>query len=169
MKNQYVSADGLDASRGRFGIVASRFNRGVCDRLLAGALAALEDLGTDRDRIEVVRVPGAWEIPLALDELAATGRFDALIALGAVVRGETPHFEHICREASRGIAAVSERRRLPVGFGLLTCETMEQAEERAGGGAGNKGREAAEAAVEMATLVARVRQGQGQGPSAGGA
>jgi 6,7-dimethyl-8-ribityllumazine synthase len=105
----------------------------------------------------VVRVPGAWEIPAALFELAAPGKLDGLIALGVVIRGETPHFDFICTECSRGVAAVTERHRIPVGFGVLTCETSEQAQERAGGKAGNKGWEAAQAALEMADLFARLR------------
>jgi 6,7-dimethyl-8-ribityllumazine synthase len=105
----------------------------------------------------VVRVPGAWEIPAALEALAAGRNLDALIALGAVVRGETPHFDYICAESSRGIAAVSERHRMAVGFGVLTCDTTAQAEERAGGKAGNKGWDAALAALEMADLLQRLQ------------
>jgi 6,7-dimethyl-8-ribityllumazine synthase len=102
-------------------------------------------------------VPGAWEIPQALEELVAVGKVDGLVAIGVVIRGETPHFDYICAQASRGIAAVAERHRVPVGFGLLTCDTSEQAQERAGGKAGNKGWEAALAALEMADLFARLR------------
>jgi len=104
-----------------------------------------------------VSVPGAWEIPQALEEVAAAGAVEGLVAIGVVIRGETPHFDYICAEASRGIAAVAERYRVPVGFGLLTCDTVEQAHERAGGKAGNKGWEAALAALEMADLFARLR------------
>ena len=102
-------------------------------------------------------VPGAWEIPPALEELAVAGKVDGLVAIGVVIRGETPHFDYICSQASRGIAAVAERHRVPVGFGLLTCDSSEQAAERAGGKAGNKGWEAALAALEMADLFARLR------------
>jgi 6,7-dimethyl-8-ribityllumazine synthase len=107
--------------------------------------------------IQVVSVPGSWEIPQALDELAAAGGFDGYVAVGAVIRGETPHFDYVCAQASRGIAKVALARRVPVGFGVLTCETSRQAEERAGGKAGNKGWDAALAALEMADLLARLR------------
>ena len=144
----------LDGSGRRFAVVASRFNREVCDALVAGAVACLREHGVGEDDVTVVRVPGAWELPLALEAAAASGRFDGLVAIGALVRGETAHFEVIANEASAGIAGVSLRHRLPVGFGLLTCDTMEQAAARAGGPAGDKGREAAEAALEMAGLLA---------------
>lgn len=148
----------LDGAGRRFGIVASRFNGRVVDALLAGAVDALARHHVAGDDILVVRVPGAWEIPHALGELARAGDHHALIALGAVIRGETDHYDYICAEASRGIARVSEESGLPVAFGLLTCETSEQAWERAGGKAGNKGWEAAMAALEMADLTARVRR-----------
>jgi 6,7-dimethyl-8-ribityllumazine synthase len=151
----------LDGSGKRFAVVASRFNGSVVDRLVEGALECLRRHGVEEGATTLVRVPGAWEIPLALDELAASGGYDGLVALGAVIRGETPHFDYVSAEASRGIAEVSARHRLPVGFGLLTCDTAEQAAERAGGKAGNKGWEAALAAVEMAGLVARLRSGDG--------
>lgn len=145
-----------DGSGRRFAVVASRFNREVCDALVAGAVACLREHGVGEDDLTVVRVPGAWELPLALDAAAASGRFDALVAIGAVVRGETAHFDFLAAEASAGIARVAERHRLPVGFGLLTCDTLEQAAARAGGPAGDKGREAAEAALEMAALLPRL-------------
>ncbi len=141
----------------RFGIVASRFNGRLVERLVEGAIDCLVRHGVERGRITVVRVPGAWEIPLALDELATAGGVDALIALGVVIRGETPHFDYICGQASAGIARVSHDHRLPVGFGLLTCETSEQAAERCGGKAGNKGWDAALAALEMTDLQSRLR------------
>jgi 6,7-dimethyl-8-ribityllumazine synthase len=142
----------------RFAIVASRFNSRVVDALVAGAVDCLRRHGVEAGAIRVVRVPGAWEIPAALEELAAVAdKPDALIALGAVIRGETPHFDYICAEASRGAAGVSKRHRIPVGFGVLTCDTSEQAVERAGGKAGNKGWEAALAALEMADLFSRLR------------
>lgn len=146
-----------DGSGLRFGVVAARFNDSFVERLLTGALDALEASGVDSDDREVVRVPGAWEVPLALRELAATERFDGLVSLAVVVRGETPHFEYICGACSDGSAAVSSEFRIPVGFGVLTCETLEQAAARSGGDAGNKGAEAALAALEMARLVARIR------------
>jgi 6,7-dimethyl-8-ribityllumazine synthase len=141
----------------RFGIVASRYNSAVGDLLVAGAVDCLRRHGVEGGQVHLVSVPGAWEIPQALEELAAAGGVDALVAIGVVIRGETPHFDYICAEASRGIAAVAERHRVPVGFGLLTCDTAEQAQERAGGKAGNKGWEAALAALEMADLFARLR------------
>ena len=153
-----IDTTGDISGRGRrFGLVASRFNGRVVDLLLAGAVDCLGRHGVAEADLTVVRVPGAWEIPLALQELAAAGGFDALVALGVVIRGETPHFEYVSGEASRGIARVSAEHRLPVGFGLLTCDTSAQAEERAGGKAGNKGWEAALAALEMADLVSRLR------------
>ncbi|KAB2969456.1 MAG: 6,7-dimethyl-8-ribityllumazine synthase [Thermoanaerobaculia bacterium] len=149
----------LDGTGLRVGVVASRFNPEVVERLLDGALAALESHGVARSDIEVVRVPGAWEIPLALEALAARGGLDALVALGAVIRGETAHFEYVAGECSRGVAEVGRGRRVPIGFGVLTCETAEQAMARAGGVAGNKGEEAALAALEMAGLLGRIRTG----------
>jgi 6,7-dimethyl-8-ribityllumazine synthase len=141
---------------GRFAIVAARFNGELVDRLLAGALACLERHDVPAAEPTVVRVPGAWEIPVALEWLARSGRYDALVALGVVVRGDTAHFDYICAECSRGVAAVAERHALPVAFGVLTCETVEQAAARAGGEHGNKGWEAALAALEMADLRRRL-------------
>jgi 6,7-dimethyl-8-ribityllumazine synthase len=141
----------------RFAIVASRFNARVVDLLVAGAVDCLRRHGVEPEGIHLVRVPGAWEIPQAAEELAAAGGIDGLIALGVVIRGETPHFETICSACSRGLAAVAERHRLPLGFGVLTCDTPAQAQERAGGKAGNKGWEAAQAALEMADLFSRLR------------
>ena len=148
----------LDGTGRRFGIVAARFHGAVVDRLLAGAESALLAHGVTAADIEVVRVPGAWEIPAGLDALARSGRFSALVALGVLIRGGTLHFEVIANECSRGIAEVSRRRELPVTFGVLTCETMAQAVARAGGDEGNKGEEAALAALEMASLLDRLRQ-----------
>lgn len=154
----------LNGAGRRFGIVASRFNSRIGDLLVAGAVDCLRRHGVEPGDVHVVSVPGAWEIPQALEELAAVGaiggaigKVDGLVAIGVVIRGETPHFDYICSQASRGIAAVSERHRVPVGFGLLTCDSSEQAQERAGGKAGNKGWEAALAALEMADLFARLR------------
>ena len=140
----------------RFGVVASRFNGSIVDQLLDGAVDCLKRHGANREAIEVVRVPGAWEIPVALEWLAASGRFHALVSLGVIIRGETAHFDYICSECSRGIARVMERYAIPVAFGVLTCETVEQATARAGGKDGNKGWEAALAALEMADLRARL-------------
>jgi 6,7-dimethyl-8-ribityllumazine synthase len=148
---------GLDGTDRRFAIVASRFNSRVVDLLVAGAVDCLRRHGVESAAIHLVRVPGAWEIPQAAEVLAAAGGIDALIALGVVIRGETPHFDYICSACSSGLAGVAERHRLPVGFGVLTCDTSEQAQERAGGKAGNKGWEAAQAALEMADLFSRLR------------
>ncbi len=147
----------FDGAGRRFGIVASRFNARLVDSLVDGAVDCLHRHGVEAPAIRVVRVPGAWEIPYALGELAAAGDVDGLVALGVVIRGETPHFDYICREAAAGISRVSRQHRLPVGFGLLTCETSEQAAERAGGKSGNKGWDAALAALEMADLGSRLR------------
>ncbi len=143
----------FDAAGFRLGLVAARFNGGIVERLIAGAREALLQHGVLEEHIELVRVPGAWEIPAALNALADTGRFDALVALGAVIRGETPHFDYICNACAAGCARVTARTGLAVGFGLLTCDDGEQAAARAGGKAGNKGQEAAEAALEMARLL----------------
>lgn len=148
---------GLHAAGRRFAIVAARFNGRVVESLIQGAVDCLRRHGVS-DEIVVARVPGAWELPLALEELAAQNRFAALIALGVVIRGETPHFDYVCNEASKGIASVSARYRLPIGFGLLTTDDTAQAEARAGGKAGNKGWDAAMAAIEMADLVAQCRR-----------
>jgi 6,7-dimethyl-8-ribityllumazine synthase len=143
-----------DAARLRFGIVVSRFNEFVTDRLLAGALEVLQKAGACEDMIDVAKVPGAFEIPLVARRMAASDRFDAVICLGAVIRGETPHFEYISREASRGIADAAWETGIPVIFGVLTTDTVEQALDRAGTIERNKGAEAARTAIEMATLLA---------------
>jgi len=156
--NDIQETVGTLAGAGRkFGIVASRFNSRIVDPLVAGAVDCLSRHGVAAADVRLVRVPGAWEIPGALEELAALGTLHGLVALGVVIRGETPHFDYICTECSRGVAAVTERHRIPVGFGVLTCDSSGQAQERAGGKAGNKGWEAALAALEMADLFARIR------------
>jgi 6,7-dimethyl-8-ribityllumazine synthase len=157
MSTQRPIPTALDGAGRRIGVVAARYNGEVVDRLLAGTLAALERCGVARSTVEVVRVPGAWEIPLALEALARRRGFDALIALGAVIRGETAHFEYVAGECSRGAAEVSRRHALPVGFGVLTCDDLGQALARAGGEAGDKGEEAALAALEMAEVMARLQ------------
>lgn len=136
----------------KMGIVVSRFNDFITSRLLEGALDALARTGVADEDISVVRVPGAFEIPLAAKWLSASGDFDAVICLGAVIRGETPHFDYIAGEAAKGISQLNMEFSMPVVFGLLTTDTIEQAIERAGGKSGNKGFEAALAAVEMASL-----------------
>jgi 6,7-dimethyl-8-ribityllumazine synthase len=143
----------LDATGLRFGIIAARFNDFVVDRLLSGAVDALVKHGASPAEIEIVRVPGAYEMPLALKKLAASRRHDALVALGCVIRGATPHFDYVAGEASRGIAQAGLAHDMPIGFGLLTVDTIEQAIERAGTKAGNKGADAALSAIEMATLL----------------
>ena len=146
----------LDASRVRVALVVSRFNDLVTERLLAGAVACLERLGQPAELRTVVRVPGAWELPLAASHAARSGKVDAVVALGSLIRGATPHFDFIAAEAARGLGAVARETGVPVGFGLLTTETLEQALDRAGGKAGNKGAEAAASAVEMVQLLRRM-------------
>jgi 6,7-dimethyl-8-ribityllumazine synthase len=140
----------------RFGIVVARFNDFITRPLLAGARDCLLRHGVADDDIEVAWVPGAWEIPAALDLLAGTGKFDAMIALGCVIRGATPHFDYVAGHAATGTAAVGRERGMPVIFGVLTTDTIEQAIERAGTKAGNKGWDAAQAAIEMADLFGRI-------------
>ncbi|MCY3968889.1 MAG: 6,7-dimethyl-8-ribityllumazine synthase [Acidobacteria bacterium] len=142
-----------DAAGVRFGLVAARFNGLIVERLVEGAREFLLSRGAAVDDLLLVRVPGAWEIPAALDALAGNGKVDALVALGAVIRGETPHFDFICNECAAGCARVTARTGIPVGFGVLTCDDAMQAAERAGGKVGNKGEEAAEAALAMANLL----------------
>ena len=137
----------LDSSAYRFAIAAGRFNQEIVDRLLEGALSALEATGTPRDGVKVLRVPGAFELPLAAQRLAQ--HCDAIIALGCVIRGETPHFEYVSQAAAQGLERVSLDSGIPVGFGVLTTENVAQAQARAGGEAGNRGYDAAIAAIEM--------------------
>ena len=137
----------------RFGIIVSRFNDFICDRLLGGALDALKRSGAEEKNIDVFKVPGAFEIPLIAKKVAGTGRFDAVICLGAVIRGSTPHFDYVANEVSKGVASVSLEATIPISFGVLTTDTLEQAIERAGSKAGNKGWDAAMAAIEMANLM----------------
>jgi len=137
----------------RFGIVVSRFNSFVVESLLGGAIDTLVRHGVARSDITVVRVPGSWEIPLAAKRLAASGRLDAIVAVGAVIRGGTPHFEYVAGECTKGLAQVSLEHGIPVGFGVLTVDTIEQAIERSGTKAGNKGVEAALSALEMVSLL----------------
>ena len=140
----------------RCAVVVSRFNENITQRLLDGALDALVRHGVAFDDVDVLWVPGAWELPFAARRAAATERYDALVALGAVVRGDTPHFDFVAGEASRGLSLASSDFDVPIGFGLLTCDTMAQAEARAGGEHGNKGWDAALAALEMADLFDQV-------------
>jgi 6,7-dimethyl-8-ribityllumazine synthase len=134
-------------------LLVSRFNSFVVDSLLAGALDTLKRHGADERDLQIVKVPGAYEMPLVAQRLAASKRFEAIIALGAVIRGGTPHFEYVAGECTRGLSAVSMQYGLPVAFGVLTVDTIEQAIERAGTKAGNKGGEAALSAIEMISLL----------------
>jgi 6,7-dimethyl-8-ribityllumazine synthase len=140
----------------RVAVVVSRFNEAITQRLLDGALDALTRHGASYDDIDVAWVPGAWELPAAARFLLASERYHALVALGAVIRGETPHFDFVAGEAARGLADAGAEFDTPIGFGLLTCDTMAQAEARAGGEHGNKGWDAALAALEMADLFDRL-------------
>ena len=143
----------LDAKGIRFGIVVSRFNDFINARLLDGALDALSRHGADDNLLTIVRVPGSFEIPLMAKRLADSGKYDAIICLGAVIRGATPHFEYISAEVTKGIAKVTLDAGIPVSFGILTTDNIEQAIERAGTKSGNKGWDAALAAVEMVNLL----------------
>jgi 6,7-dimethyl-8-ribityllumazine synthase len=137
----------------RFGIVASRFNHFIVDRLVEGAVDALVRHGAPSDQVTVVRVPGAWELPLVARRLAGSKKVDAVIALGAVIRGATPHFDYVAGQAASGLAAAAGGSEIPIVFGVLTTETIEQAVERAGTKAGNKGWDAAVTAIEMVGLA----------------
>jgi 6,7-dimethyl-8-ribityllumazine synthase len=143
----------LDATGLRVGIVVSRFNGFIAERLLEGALDALIRHGAADGDIAVVRVPGAFEIPLVAQKLAGAGKYDAIICLGAVIRGSTPHFDYVAAEVSKGVAQVSLKTGVPVAFGVLTTDSIEQAVERAGTKAGNKGFDAAMTAIETANLL----------------
>ncbi len=147
---------------GRVALVASRFNETVTTELVAGARECLAAHGVPDARIDVVWVPGAFELPLAAAAAAASGRYAAIVALGCVIRGETPHFEYVASEAARGLGAVARERRVAIGFGVLTTDTVEQAMARAGGPSGNKGYEAAEAALRMADVLGRVSGAAGR-------
>lgn len=147
-----------DASGFRFGIVASRFNERHTEALLEGALRCLEAHGADSERIRIVRVPGAFEIPQVTAWLAGTGTVDAIVTLGAVIRGDTPHFDYISAQTTEGVSRVAEGTGIAISFGVITCDTIEQADERCFG-AHNKGWEAALAAIEMAGLRAKLTEG----------
>ncbi len=143
----------------KFGIVLSRFNNFISDRLLEGALDALRRSGAEEADCSVVRVPGAFEIPLATKKMAKSGQFDAIICLGCVIRGATPHFEYIATEVTKGIAGITLESEVPVSFGVLVTDTIEQAIERAGTKVGNKGFDAALSAIEMANLMKEIGKG----------
>lgn len=153
MSNVQIVEGGFTQADARYAIVVARFNSFVVESLLAGALDALQRHGVAAANITVVRVPGAWELPLAAKKLAEKQRFDAIIALGAVIRGGTPHFDYVCSEAAKGLGAVGLEFGLPVVFGVLTTDSIEQAIERAGTKAGNKGADAALTAIEMVSVL----------------
>ena len=147
-----LRAEGL-----RFAIVVSRFNSFITDRLLAGALDAIERCGGKASDIDIVRIPGAWEFPITVKAIAARKQYDAVLCLGAVIKGDTPHFDYVAGEAAKGIASVSVETGIPMAFGVLTTNTVEQAIDRAGAKSGNKGFDAAMTAMEMANLLRRLR------------
>jgi len=147
----------LVVSEQRFAIVASRFNEFITSRLVAGAIDALTRHGCPEERITEVWVPGSWELPLTAKALAQSGAYDAIICLGCVMRGDTPHFEYIAAEAAKGLAQVGLETGVPVVFGVLTTDTLDQAIERAGTKAGNKGAEAAMTAIEMTNVLSQAR------------
>lgn len=154
-----ITIEGSQTASGlRFALVVSKYNDFVTDRLQTGALAALAAAGADSADITIMRVPGAFEIPSAARHAARTGRFDAIVCLGCLIRGATPHFEYISSAVSLGLTEASGATGVPMAFGVLTTNSVEEALERAGEGSGNKGWEAAAAAVEMATLLAKIGQ-----------
>ena len=156
MDNIRVIEGDLQARDFRFAVLASRFNEFVVDALVKGALEALRRHGASDKQVEVVRVPGAYDMPLVARKLAQSRRYDAIIAVGAVIRGQTAHFDYVAGECASGLARVSADTGIPVAFGVLTTETAEQAMDRAGGKAGNKGAEAAASAIELVSLLRRV-------------
>jgi 6,7-dimethyl-8-ribityllumazine synthase len=147
----------------RFAVVAARFNERITERLVEGARHAFEEAKICADDVDLHWVPGSFELPQAASHLAATGRYAGIVCLGVVIRGQTPHFEYVAREAAAGIREVALSTGIPVTFGVITALNEEQAWERAGGAVGNRGQEAADAAIEMAAFVERVRAGQGDG------
>jgi 6,7-dimethyl-8-ribityllumazine synthase len=158
---------GLNAAGLRFGIVVSEFNSFITDRLLAGALDALERAGAGEKQIEIVRVPGSFEIPLAAKKIAATGRFNSIICIGCVLRGETSHYDYVASETARGIQLAQLDSGVPMTFCVLTCDTLEQAINRAGLKSGNKGYESALGAIEMARLAQKISGKSGGLPRRG--
>ena len=148
----------LTAGGLRFAIIVSRFNSFITERLLGGAVDALERMGASNNSIKVVKVPGSLEIPVVARELGKNGGFDAIICLGAVIRGETPHFDYVASESAKGVATASLETGVPTIYGILTCNTLEQAIDRAGAKGGNKGFDAALTAIEMANLLKDLRQ-----------
>jgi 6,7-dimethyl-8-ribityllumazine synthase len=145
--------DNLTAPQGRFAVVAARFNKSIVDRLVTGALSALKERGVADEAVDLIWVPGSFELPLVAQRLAASKRHVAVICLGAVIQGDTDHYEHVCRAATDGILQAGLSTGVPVLFGVLTCQTEEQALDRAGGKEGNKGADVARAAIEMVNLL----------------
>jgi len=141
----------------KYGVVVGRFNEFISGKLLSGALDAFKRHGAQDDDVEVAWVPGAFEIPLIAQKMAESGKYDAVITLGAVIRGSTPHFDYVCNEAAKGVAAIALKTGVPTIFGVLTVDSIEQAIERAGTKAGNKGYEAAASAIEMANLTQQLK------------
>ena len=141
----------------KYGVVAGRFNEFISSKLLGGALDAFKRHGAEEEDVEVAWVPGAFEIPLIAQKMAESGKYDAVITLGAVIRGSTPHFDYVCNEAAKGVAAIALKTGVPTIFGVLTVDSIEQAIERAGTKAGNKGYEAAVSAIEMANLTKQLQ------------
>lgn len=158
MKDIKQTEGELIGRNARFALVVSRFNSFISERLLEAAVDTLQRHGVDRANMHIVRVPGAYEIPLAARTLAKSSNFDALVALGAIIRGATPHFDYVAAGCAKGIAQVSMDCDIPIGFGVLTVDTVEQAVERAGTKAGNKGADAAIAALEMVNVLNRLRE-----------
>ncbi len=146
----------LDATGLKIALVASRFNDFIVERLTGGAIDYLERHGLAPEDMELVRVPGAFELPLVCKKLALSGKYNGLVAIGAVIRGATPHFDYVCTEATKGIAHVSLESGIPIGYGLLTCDSIEQAIERAGSKAGNKGWDAARAMLETIRVLEKL-------------
>jgi 6,7-dimethyl-8-ribityllumazine synthase len=151
-----VIEGGLDARGIRIGMIVSRFNHFITEKLLDGALDALQSHGGNEEDLTIVRVPGAFEIPLVAERMAASGKYDALVCLGAVIRGDTPHFEYVSDAVTRGIGKAIWQYRIPIGFGVLTTNNVEQAMERSGSKDANKGYEAALTAVEMVSVIRQV-------------
>lgn len=147
---------GMVVEKARFAVLVTRFNAFLTERLLEAAVDTLKRHGASVSDIDVIRVPGAWELPVTARHAAAGGRYDAIIALGCVIRGATPHFDYVCGECARGLGRVSDETGLPVSFGVLTVDTIEQGVERSGTKAGNKGVEAASAAIEMVNVLRRI-------------
>ena len=156
MDNIKMTEGDLIVRDSRFAVVATRFNDFIVESLMRGALHCLRQHGAADSDIEIVRVPGAFETPIVLDKIAAARRGDGIVALGAVIRGATPHFEHVAGECVRGISAVGDKHGIPIGNGVLTVDTIEQAIERAGTKAGNKGEEAALAVIQMVNLLRKI-------------